>query len=73
MISDDEGMRKPDPAIYELGAERIGLAPEDCVFVDDLKGNLKPARAMGMATVHHVTADETIPQLEDLLGVKLGR
>jgi epoxide hydrolase-like predicted phosphatase len=73
VISGDEGMRKPDPAIYELGAERIGLAPEDCVFVDDLKGNLKPARAMGMATVHHVTAAETIPQLEDLLGKKLGR
>jgi epoxide hydrolase-like predicted phosphatase len=73
VISGDEGMRKPDPAIYELGAERIGLTPADCVFVDDLKGNLKPARAMGMATVHHVTAGETIPQLEDLLGVKLGR
>jgi epoxide hydrolase-like predicted phosphatase len=73
VISGDEGMRKPDPAIYELGAERIGLTPEDCVFVDDLKGNLKPARAMGMATVHHVTAAETIPQLQDLLGKKLGR
>jgi len=73
VISGDEGIRKPDPAIYELGAERIGLPPEDCVFVDDLKGNLKPARAMGMATVHHTSAAETIPQLEDLLGVKLGR
>jgi len=73
VISGDEGMRKPDPRIYELGAERIGLAPADCVFVDDLKGNLKPARAMGMATVHHVSAEATIPQLEDLLGVTLGR
>jgi epoxide hydrolase-like predicted phosphatase len=73
VISGEEGVRKPDPAIYALGAERIGLTPEDCVFVDDLKGNLKPARAMGMATVHHVTAEETIPQLEDLLGLKLGR
>ena len=73
VISGEVGIRKPDPEIYELGAERIGLPPDDIVFVDDLKGNLKPARAMGMATVHHVTADETIPQLEDLLGVKLGR
>jgi epoxide hydrolase-like predicted phosphatase len=73
VISGEEGMRKPDPAIYALGAERIGLAPEDCVFVDDLKGNLKPARAMGMATVHHVTAEQTIPQLEELLDVKLSR
>jgi len=73
VISGDEGMRKPDPEIYALGAERIGLPPEECVFVDDLKGNLKPARAMGMATVHHVAAGATIPQLEELLGVRLGR
>jgi len=73
VISGEEGIRKPDPAIYALGAERIGLPPEDIVFVDDLKGNLKPARAMGMATVHHTSAAETIPQLEQLLDVKLGR
>jgi len=71
VISHLEGLRKPDPAIYALGAQRIGLAPERCVFVDDLPGNLKPARAMGMATVHHKTAAETIPQLEALLGVSL--
>jgi epoxide hydrolase-like predicted phosphatase len=73
VISGEVGVRKPDPEIYVMGAERIGLAPEDTVFVDDLKGNLKPARELGMATVHHVTAEETIPQLEELLGVKLGR
>ena len=73
VISGEEGIRKPDPEIYALGAERIGLPPEEIVFVDDLKGNLKPARAMGMATVHHVAAEETIPQLEKLLDVKLGR
>jgi epoxide hydrolase-like predicted phosphatase len=71
VISHLEGLRKPDPAIYALGAERIGLAPEDCVFVDDLPGNLKPARAMGMATVRHTSAAETVPQLEELLGVSL--
>jgi putative hydrolase of the HAD superfamily len=71
VISHHEGIRKPDPAIYALGAERIGLKPEDCVFVDDLPGNLKPARAMGMTTVVHRTAAETIPQLEELLGVML--
>jgi len=73
VISGEEGIRKPDPAIYALGAERIGLPPEEIVFVDDLRGNLKPAREMGMATVHHVRADETIRQLEELLDVKLGR
>jgi epoxide hydrolase-like predicted phosphatase len=73
VISGEVGMRKPDPAIYSLGAERVGLPPSELVFVDDLPGNLKPARELGFATVHHTTAAETIPQLEDLLGVKLGR
>jgi putative hydrolase of the HAD superfamily len=71
VISHLEGIRKPDPAIYALGAQRIGLPPEACVFVDDLPGNLKPARAMGMATVVHRTAAETIPQLEELLAVTI--
>jgi epoxide hydrolase-like predicted phosphatase len=53
VISSDVGLRKPDPAAYELAAARLGLPPEDCVFVDDLPGNLKPARALGMATVLH--------------------
>jgi putative hydrolase of the HAD superfamily len=73
VISGEEGIRKPDPAIYVLGAERIGLPPEEIVFVDDLRGNLKPARELGMATVHHVRAEETIAQLEELLGIKLAR
>lgn len=71
VISHLEGIRKPDPRIYALGAERIGLPPEACVFVDDLPGNLKPARAMGMATVVHRTAAETVAELEPLLGVTL--
>ena len=53
VISSEVGLRKPDPAIYELAAERLGLPPSACVFVDDLPGNLKPARALGMATVLH--------------------
>ena len=53
VISSEVGLRKPDPAIYELAAERLGLPPAACVYVDDLPGNLKPARALGMATVLH--------------------
>jgi epoxide hydrolase-like predicted phosphatase len=71
VISAEEGVRKPDPRIYALGAERIGLEPGDCVFVDDLRGNLKPARELGMATVHHVDAEQTVAELERLLGVAL--
>jgi len=71
VISHVVGMRKPDPEIYELAAEQIGLPFSELVFIDDLPGNLKPARAMGMATVRHTTAEESIPQLEELLGVRV--
>jgi putative hydrolase of the HAD superfamily len=71
VISGEVGMRKPTPAIYELGAEAIGLEPAACVFVDDLAFNLAPARELGMATVHHVEAGQTITELERLLAVDL--
>ncbi len=71
VISHLVGLRKPDEEMYALAARRIGVEPAGCVFVDDLPGNLKPARAMGMATVHHTTAAETIAALEELLGVSL--
>jgi epoxide hydrolase-like predicted phosphatase len=71
VISGEEGIRKPAPAMYSLGAERTGLPPADCVYVDDLAFNLEPAAQLGMATVHHVTAPETIAALERLLSVPL--
>jgi putative hydrolase of the HAD superfamily len=71
VISAEEGTRKPARRMYELGAERAGVAAELCVFVDDLPFNLTPAEELGMATVHHTSADTTIPELERLLGVTL--
>lgn len=71
VISGQEGIRKPSKRMYELGAERAGVKTEVCVFVDDLPFNLAPAEQLGMATVHHVSAEQTIPQLEELLGVSL--
>jgi putative hydrolase of the HAD superfamily len=71
VISGEEGMRKPTPEIYELGAERIGVEPAACVFVDDLPFNLAPASELGMAAVHHVSSEQTISELERLLGVEL--
>ncbi|HTB69453.1 MAG TPA: HAD family phosphatase [Solirubrobacteraceae bacterium] len=71
VISAVEGMRKPSRRMYELGAERAGVAPEQAVYVDDLPFNLKPAQALGMATVHHTSAERTIPELERMLGVRL--
>jgi epoxide hydrolase-like predicted phosphatase len=71
VISGEEGIRKPTPAIYEMAAERIGLEPRECVFVDDLPFNLDPAAELGMATVHHTSTADTIAELERLLGVTL--
>ncbi len=73
VISGEIGIRKPAPEMYELGAQRIGVEPDACVFVDDLPFNLEPAARLGMATVHHVSAQQTISELEGLLGVELRR
>ena len=68
VVSSEVGLRKPDPAIYELAAERLGLAPSACVYVDDIGGNLKPAAALGMATVlHRGDAAATLAELHRLL------
>ncbi|MGO9490561.1 MAG: HAD family hydrolase [Solirubrobacteraceae bacterium] len=71
VISGEEGIRKPSRRMYELGAERAGAQASACVYVDDLDFNLAPARELGMATVHHTSAETTIPELERLLGVLL--
>ena len=71
VISGEVGMRKPAPEIYRMGAERIGLAPDECVFVDDLPFNLKPARELGMATVHHTDPERTVDELQEILGITL--
>jgi putative hydrolase of the HAD superfamily len=71
VISGEVGMRKPAPEIYALSAERVGVPASACVFVDDMPVNLDPAVALGMTAVHHVNADQTITELETLLGVPL--
>ena len=71
VISGEVGIRKPDLEIYQLGARRVGTAAPECVFVDDLRHNLGPAAELGMATVHHLSPDQTIDELERLLGVAL--
>jgi epoxide hydrolase-like predicted phosphatase len=68
VISGEEGFRKPDPRMYQLGAQRIGVAPAGCVFVDDLAFNLDPARELGMAVVHHTSAASTLAELGRLVG-----
>jgi putative hydrolase of the HAD superfamily len=61
------GMRKPDPAIYQLTLERLGMVAEECVFVDDLEVNCDTARALGMTAVRFERAEQAIPELRSAL------
>ena len=71
VISGEVGLHKPQPEIFELGAERIGLPPFECVFVDDLRENCAGAEAVGMTAVLHRQTDQTIASVEELLGIEL--
>ncbi len=71
VISGEERIRKPSRHMYELGARRAGVPADECVYVDDLPFNLPPAEKLGMAIVHHTSAQTTIPELERLLGLSL--
>lgn len=62
------GVRKPDPAIYLMACEHLGVAPDKCIFLDDLGINLKPARALGMATIKVGGSGPAIDALSELLG-----
>jgi len=71
VISGEVGMRKPQVEIFHLTTDKLGLAPERCVFVDDHSGHLKTALDIGMTTILHRTPSETIAELEGLLGLEL--
>jgi FMN phosphatase YigB (HAD superfamily) len=71
VISGEVGLRKPDPAIYELAAQRLGLPPAQVVFVDDLPSNVQGAVAAGMVGIRHRDLDSTVEELEILLGLSL--
>jgi len=71
VISGEVGLRKPDPAIYALAADRLGLRAECIVFVDDLSPNVRAATAAGMVGVLHSDVPATIAELEGLLGMSL--
>ena len=64
------GMRKPDPEIYTLTVERLGdgIAPSDCVFIDDVDVNCDAARALGMAAVQFRSTDQAIAEVQAVLG-----
>jgi putative hydrolase of the HAD superfamily len=65
------GIRKPNPRIYEMMCEALSVEPENCVYLDDLGMNLKPAKAMGMATIKVESGPQAIAALEKILDMKL--
>ena len=71
VVSGEVGMRKPEPRIYVLTAERLGVPVERCVFVDDLPANVRGAAAAGMTGVLHQSRDQTVTELGALLEMPL--
>lgn len=64
IFSDEEEMAKPDARIYHLAAERLGLRPEEALFVDDVPRNVEAARAVGMRAVHFRDTPQAIAEIE---------
>ncbi|HZE65317.1 MAG TPA: HAD family phosphatase [Sporichthyaceae bacterium] len=71
VLSAEHGVRKPDRAIYEAAVDAIGLLGDQLVFVDDIGGNLKPARELGMLTYRHTSVEDTVAFLGEQFGVAL--
>jgi putative hydrolase of the HAD superfamily len=65
------GIRKPEPPFYEMACEILDVTPQECVFLDDLGINLKPARAMGMTTIKVDTPAQALTELGSVLGLAL--
>jgi epoxide hydrolase-like predicted phosphatase len=64
VFSDQVRLRKPEPAIFELMLDLLGVAARDSVFVDDVAANLPPAKAMGMSVIHHADTQKTLAELQ---------
>ena len=66
-----EGLRKPDPAIYRLACDRLGVSPDRVIFLDDIGANLKPAKALGMATIKVEDPAVALAELSELVALDL--
>ena len=66
------GIRKPDPRIYLMMCEKLGLEPGACVYLDDLGVNCKPAAQLGMAAIKVTGEAQALADLSALVGLALG-
>jgi putative hydrolase of the HAD superfamily len=64
-------VRKPEPRFYQLALEALEIEPQQAVYLDDLGINLKPAKAMGMATIKVAGVAQALAELEGLLALRL--
>lgn len=69
--SSKAGIRKPDPLIYRMMCDRLGLPPQCCVYLDDLGINCKPAAALGMAAIKVTSGPQALRDLSQILGLEL--
>jgi len=72
VISHEVGLRKPDPAIFELAISTLGVSAGECVFVDDLHTNVAAAVEFGMIGVHHTSYDSTLMELNAIFDANFG-
>lgn len=72
VISAEVGMRKPEERIFRHAADLLGLAPSECVFIDDMEANVRAAEAIGMCGVLHSQPEVTVARLAELFGLPLG-
>ena len=70
--SSKTGIRKPDPRIYTLMCDTLGVQPEACIYLDDLGINCKPAATLGMHAIKVVSEAQALADLEAATGVRLG-
>lgn len=69
VISGDTGTRKPEPAIYLIAADELGIPPSECVFADDTAANTRAAERLGMATIHFTDSATGISEITRLFGL----
>ena len=67
VASGDEGYIKPEPEIFEIALHRLGVLPEECVFIDDVVENCQGAEAVGIHTIQYLTFQQAITDLEALI------
>ena len=63
------GLRKPDPKIYYMSCDALGVNPTECIYLDDLGINLKPARKIGMTTIKVIDPDDAIKEVKNYIKI----